>query len=304
METFGILRVSEVSTNKNQICSKNSGIFLSAMNVSPQLYKFPPDLQLEYMLYGVGKKFLICFHGFGQDHSVFEGLTPELPDYQIISINLLFHGKSDRNHAPKYLRHSEWKNILKGLLDELGIQRFSVLGYSMGGRYLASTLLSFRECIEHCIFIAPDGIVKRMSYEFATFSLGPQQLFRYFMNNPRPFFFFLNIIERTRLMNPWTIKFSRSQLKDPKQRYMVLRSWITLKKLRVRQNKLVAIINEVKFSTTFIFGKYDLIIAPKRHFKFLNKLQNTKVIILDTGHSNLVNESIPKISQQLNRIER
>lgn len=295
-----ILIVSEVSTNKINICSKNSGIFLSAMNKSSQLYKFSSKTQLEFAIYGQGERSLICFHGFGQDHSVFKELSSYLTNYQVVGINLLFHGESDRGNERKYMHHEEWEKIMEALLDQLNIRKFSVLGYSMGGRYAVSTIRSFSDRIDHCFLIAPDGIVRRSSYEFATFPYGPQQLFGFFMNNPRLFFIFLNLVEKTKLVNQWTINFSKNQLNNEDQRRRVFKSWVTLKKLRLSQKKLVALVNTASHATTFIFGKHDNIIKPKSHFSFFNKLQNSKVIILDTGHTKLLDESISTISEKLN----
>ncbi|SMD32938.1 Pimeloyl-ACP methyl ester carboxylesterase [Reichenbachiella faecimaris] len=269
------------------------------MSKTPKLYTFSNSIRLEYMAYGYGKKTLICFHGFGQNYQVFEKLATELNGYQVIGINLFFHGKSDRTSGTKYLSHEEWKKILNGFLHELGINNFSVFGYSMGGRYVASTIQSFSDRIDHCFFIAPDGIVKRSAYEFATFPLGSEQLFGFFMRNPKPFFTFLYLIEQTRLFNQWTINFSRSQLRDKGQRMKVYKSWVMLRKFRLSQKTLIKLLNTAPFQSAFIFGKYDNIIQPKRHFHFLSQLKKAKVTILDTGHTKLLNESFSKIADFL-----
>ncbi|WP_422360065.1 alpha/beta fold hydrolase [Reichenbachiella sp.] len=271
------------------------------MNHSPQLYTYSSSIQLEYALFGKGVKKLVCFHGFGQNLMVFNDLSTKLDDHQIVSINLLFHGKSRRQEGPKYLHQNEWKDIFDGFLNHLKINHFSVLGYSLGGRYTASTLKSFENRIDHCILIAPDGIVKRSSYEFATFPLGSEQLFGFFMKNPKPFFIFLSLIEKTKLFNQWTIDFSRAQLQDEEQRMRVYHSWITLRKFRMRQLELIKRINAGNFQSTVIFGKYDKIIQPKRHFYFLNQIPKAKVIILDTGHTKLLNESFAEVSDVLNK---
>lgn len=303
METLSILIVSEVSTNKIQFCSKKSGIFLSPMSKKTRLYQFSPQIQLEYMIYGQGTRHLICFHGFGQNFTVFKDLEGHLADYLIISINLLFHGQSKRDAMPKYLVHDEWQEIFSGLLDELNIEKFSILAYSLGGRYAASTLFAFSGRIDHCILVAPDGIVKRFWYELSTTPYGPEQLFRFFMKNPAPFFMFLNFLEKFRLMNVWTIRFSRSQLIEPEQRDMVLHSWITLRKLRLSQKKLAALINSSSFRAAFIFGKHDSIIRHRQHLSFLNQLQNAKVFNLEAGHAKLLNEAFKEIGILLSDVE-
>ncbi|WP_420582996.1 alpha/beta fold hydrolase [Reichenbachiella sp.] len=271
------------------------------MNNSHQLYIHSPSIQLEYLCFGEGEKTLVCFHGFGQNLMVFKDLSLMLSNYQVVSLNLFFHGKSDRKGGLKYLYQKEWKTIFDGFLHHLKIDRFSILGYSLGGRYTTSTLKSFEECIDHCILIAPDGIVKRSSYEFATFPLGSEQIFGFFMRNPKPFFTFLTLLEKTKLFNQWTIDFSRAQLQDKDQRMRVYHSWITLRKFRIRLAELIDKINSGTFQTTVIFGQYDKIIQPKRHFYFLNQIPKAKVIILDTGHTKLLNESFVKVSDVLKK---
>jgi len=120
------------------------------------------------------------------------------------------------------------------------------------------------------------------------------------MSNPKPFFIFLTLLEKTKLFNQWTIDFSRAQLQDKDQRMRVYHSWITLRKFRMRQAQLIERINAGNFRTTVIFGKYDKIIQPKRHFYFLNLIPEAKVIILDTGHTKLLNESFVEVSNALN----
>lgn len=271
------------------------------MSNSSELYIHSPSIQLEYALYGTGDKRLICFHGFGQNQLIFKDLADKLITHQVVSINLFFHGNSNRESNSKYLKQNEWKSIFSGFLNHLKIDQFSILGYSLGGRYTASTLKSFEGRIEDCVFIAPDGIVKRSSYEFATFPFGSEQLFSFFMRNPSPFFSFLSLLEKTKLFNQWTIDFSRAQLKEEDQRMRVYHSWITLRKFRMRQAALINKINSGHFRTTVIFGKYDKIIQPRRHFHFLNQIPKAKVIILDTGHTKLLNESFLEVSQVLNK---
>ncbi|UXX79520.1 alpha/beta hydrolase [Reichenbachiella carrageenanivorans] len=269
------------------------------MKKTQHLFKYSPEFQLDYLQYGQGNQRLICFHGFGQEATIFEELSSQLTDYQIISIHLLFHGQSDRTHSSTYLQHKEWKAVLAGLLDHLNISRFSVLGYSMGGRYTISTIYAFANRVDHCLLIAPDGIVKRMSYELATFPYGPQQLFSYFMYHPKSFFSFLDLIEKTKLINPWTVKFSRSQLKEDAQRHRVFKSWITLKKLRLKQKALIALINKEKFKTHLIFGRYDRIIIPEHHQNFCDQLPSTQVSIIESAHHDLITHATDTIKQAL-----
>src|ERR1035437_4991986 len=80
---------------------------------------------------GEGKP-IICLHGFSENLSTWEFL--KLNGYQLILIDLIGHGKSDK---PKPLKYYSLKVMLKHLnklVSQLGLKKYSMLGYSMGGR--------------------------------------------------------------------------------------------------------------------------------------------------------------------------
>jgi pimeloyl-ACP methyl ester carboxylesterase len=228
-------------------------------------------------------------------------MSTALPSYRIISVNLFFHGGSQRNHPQKYLKHDEWKFIFTGFLEHIKVEKFSILGYSLGGRYVISTMYSFSEQIAHCILIASDGIVKRFWYEFATSPTVPEFLFRYFMGNPKPFFQLMDLLEKSRLMNPSTIKFARTQLRNEEKREQVFQSWVTLKKLRLPLRNLIPLINSKQFSTTIIFGEYDRIINQKNHSTFLKKLETASISIVESSHHEMINSSLSEIKKALSQ---
>ena len=81
--------------------------------------------------YGAGKP-LILFHGWGFDGKIFDSIVPLLTKYQLYVVDLPGFGLT------KYMAWDEFKfNLLKQLP-----QKFSVLGWSLGG------LFATRLCIE------------------------------------------------------------------------------------------------------------------------------------------------------------
>ena len=97
---------------------------------------------------GQGKS-LICLHGFSENLSTWEFL--ELSGYQLILIDLIGHGKSDKPIDPKYYSSNIMLKHLNKLICQLGLKRYSMLGYSMGGRIALAYALTYPKEIDKLI---------------------------------------------------------------------------------------------------------------------------------------------------------
>lgn len=256
---------------------------------------------LEYQTYGEGPKNLICFHGFAQDTRSFQFLEGQLEgQYTIIAVRLFYHGLCSRaDNVHLYLRMPEWQNIFGDFLIYMEIDRFSLLAYSMGGRFAISTFHLWEEKIDHLILAAPDGIIRRFWYQFATFPVGLRQLFHFFMTHPEPFFSFLALLEKLKVMNKSVIKFATTQLGDEKHRMLVYQTWTAFKRFRLSEKALLHRINRSPTKAIFIFGKKDRIIDPKAHASFLSGLSHSEVHILDHGHNRLMERAEEIIASAL-----
>ncbi|MGL1888577.1 MAG: alpha/beta hydrolase [Reichenbachiella sp.] len=254
-------------------------------------YKHDSGAVIAYECYGHGNKALIAFHGFGESPKHFQFLKDELKNYTIYSISLFQHGHSTRSVKARYLYTSEWKEIFSGLLSHLNINQFSLIAFSMGGRFAISTFHSFPKKVETMILIAPDGIVKRFWYEFATFPIGLRQLFHYLMSNPAPFFKVLTLLNHFKLINSSLVKFAKTQLDNSTHRMMVYNCWVDFKHFKVSPQDLAHTINSNQVNIRFIFGKKDRIIRASSHRSFFSKIDKPSLSILDHGHGNLVQQS-------------
>ena len=118
---------------------------------------------LHFVKAGNGKHPLLVFHGFGQDHTLYVPLLRTLsPQYTLYIIDLFFHGKSEWNADERPLEKEIWKEIINVILQEQHITSFSVLGYSLGGKFALATLEAFPERVEKIFLLAPDGITVGM----------------------------------------------------------------------------------------------------------------------------------------------
>ena len=97
---------------------------------------------------GEGKP-IICLHGFSENISTWEFL--ELNGYQLILIDLIGHGKSDKPISGKYYSVKIMIEHLHKIICKLGFINYSMLGYSMGGRIALAYALSYQSEIDKLI---------------------------------------------------------------------------------------------------------------------------------------------------------
>jgi 2-succinyl-6-hydroxy-2,4-cyclohexadiene-1-carboxylate synthase len=93
----------------------------------------------EYEVTGSGDP-LLLLHGFTGNMDMWRPFLPSWSrKFQVITVDLLGHGKTDSPREAERFQIEQAAHDLVCLLEQLGIERAHILGYSMGGR-LAITL--------------------------------------------------------------------------------------------------------------------------------------------------------------------
>ena len=107
---------------------------------------------------------LVLLHGNGEDSSYFSAQMEYLKnDYRVIAVDTRGHGRSPRGTAPFTLR--QFAEDLKELLDQMGLRRILLLGFSDGANIAMLFALSHPEYVEKLILdggnIRPSGVKLR-----------------------------------------------------------------------------------------------------------------------------------------------
>ncbi len=107
---------------------------------------------------------IVCLHGNGEDHHIFDDLTTTLSQqYQLILIDSRYHGKSIHQGELSYY---QMMNDVMKVVDELNIQEYDVIGFSDGG--IVSLLLGMNDQrLKHIISMGANTkpqMLKRIYY--------------------------------------------------------------------------------------------------------------------------------------------
>lgn len=248
---------------------------------------------LHYVKAGNGKKPLLVFHGFGQDHTLYVPLLRSLsPKYTLYIIDLFFHGKSEWKEGETPLTKAAWKNIIGTLLHEQQIPAFSILAYSLGGKFALATLEAFPKQVKETFLLAPDGIKTSFWYSLATYPGIFRGLFKSMIYRHDRFLWIANKLNESSLVDKGLIRFADYQMNSEAKRKRVYYSWVVFRYLTFDMKKIGRLINDNNIRLTMIVGKYDRVIRPENMKQLLKHVKDYRLEVLESGHTGLIQESL------------
>lgn len=118
------------------------------------------DISLHYIEQGQGEP-LILLHGNGESCDYFEHQIPFFAsDYRVIALDTRGHGKSARGEKPFTI--VQFAEDLHDFMEEKGIEKAHLLGFSDGGNIALTFALNYPERIEKMIVdganLFPSGV--------------------------------------------------------------------------------------------------------------------------------------------------
>lgn len=248
---------------------------------------------LHYVKAGNGENPLLVFHGYGQDHTSYVPLLQSLsPRYTIYIVNLFFHGKSEWNDGEQTLEKSTWNEIVRILLEDNNIDRFSVLAYSLGGRFALATLEGFANRIKGIFLIAPDGIAKNFWYNIATYPTPFRSLFRSMITHHDRFERIASWLGKRGLVSKNLIRFADYQMNSETKRKRVYYTWVVFRHMRSDLKQVASLINTHQIKLTIVTGKHDDVIPAQGMRRLLEHVKDYRHEVIEAGHLGLISRSL------------
>lgn len=258
---------------------------------------------IEYGILKSGSHYHFAFPGFGREFQDFEIFTPILKkDHGLIGVNLFFHGKSSL--PVKYLDQGmpidDFYMIWDAFLRHLKIDKYSLIGYSMGGKVVLTLLEKYANNISSALLIAPDGLFLNPLYLFASGTQFGRWLYQFVNRHPSLLFRTADFLKFLHLLPPKLHRFVFVHMDSKHKRDQVYQAWMTYRWFRPNQNTLIETLKTHPIKFNMLFGKYDSIIKPSLGRKFSAKLGNPEVFHeLQLGHRMLQNSTINYIQKKV-----
>lgn len=170
------------------------------------------ETNLAYRTWGVREGVpLVLLHGFLGDSGDWDGLARHLQeDLYLVAVDLPGHGKSRDVKVCRDNAFEAFGDLLRGTLSQLGLDHYSVLGYSLGGRLAMNHLTQAADAIDRLLVESSHPGLEDNTERRARWN-NDQGWAEQFRNDPlnevmqrwyhQPVFADLNSRERERLMN-------------------------------------------------------------------------------------------------------
>lgn len=248
---------------------------------------------------------MIAFHGFNRSSDDFHAFQKHLDSYYtLIAVDLIFHGKTHLANSfsekGNLFTKENLTELINAILQKENKKRFSVIGYSFGGRLAMNCIQQFPEKVDNLILIASDALRWNPGYYFATNTFLGKIIFRMMTNNPELVVSILGVLSAIRLIHPKAFEFYKSQLSFQPVRQKIYDAWMAHRNMVPDISILEKNINKFQIPTLFIFGAYDRIIPSKTGRKLIRNLdENAREVILDAGHRVL--EKSQEISEEIRK---
>jgi pimeloyl-ACP methyl ester carboxylesterase len=239
---------------------------------------------------GNGTKIFIAFHGFGQDGNAFRKFALGEHDATIYAFDLPFHGYTEIRDLTMPLIDRDMEELIQKLLGIKSIVNFSLIGFSIGAKLIFSVVEKFYTRIKEVWLLAPDGISANFWYGLATKNRTTQYLFQMVLHHPALFNRLGRVLQFTGLVDQKILLFALKSIDSDDKRLQVYNTWMYLRKLKLRRNQLIEILNKEKIPVYFILGNSDKIINSTSIVPLYRKLSYAQIIELSCGHQNLINK--------------
>lgn len=256
-------------------------------------------MKLHFQKIGNGQKILLAFHGIGQDFLCFKTFAETFSDtYTTYCFDLPFHGKSQFSEN-EVISKDDWKQFLTIFLAKNHISQFSMIGFSMGGRFALATLEGFFTQIDKIILIAPDGISEHPLYRIATRFKLTRQLFKTIIFQYKYFLFMAKVLSKLRIVPEKAIRFALKMLDSPEKQKQVYSSWLGFRELTFKMSYIAKLIHQENIEVLIFVGKFDAILPQKQILPLSKKLSEVRLVLLETGHTKLVEKTTTFLMQEI-----
>ncbi|AZQ64103.1 alpha/beta hydrolase [Flammeovirga pectinis] len=253
--------------------------------------------KVECLQFGDGPKLLICIHGFGDSVNLFRHIAPAWEkEYTIVAFSLPFHGKT--KWTPSYYSSRNIKSIIDAILVEFKQERFSILGYSMGGKITMYCVQKyFSDKIDRLVLCASDGLKTHILYDVSKLPRWYLESMMLLMRFPKAMFKLVGWIYKRGWLSKFLYDFFMNHFETKEQRRRFFGTATSSRYMQPDLKEVASKINQKKIPVDMYFGERDEVILLDGAIKFSKQLDNVRFFTLPKGHL-LIDEDLCDIMME------
>jgi pimeloyl-ACP methyl ester carboxylesterase len=254
-------------------------------NKMQHLFSYKESL-VSYHRFGTGKKVLVAFHGYnqtGDEYAYFEDVLGS--HFTVIAIDFFWHGQSEWKEQEDFTEE-HMKQIVLGIArqEHIAVRKFSVCSFSMGARMARALVRIFPNRIEHFILLSPPTFSFNTFLHFTTVNPIGLSLFRYFVRNHTALMHSVKVLHKLKILNRSVYIFTSKFIGKPDRLENVFKTWFAQRRLETNFTAFAQLVNEHNIHVVLIAGKNDTITPAQKMIRYIRKIKNGEVIMLDKKH--------------------
>jgi len=246
--------------------------------------------KLSYYKFGSGKQQMLCFHGFGMHGKQFKLLEQSLgTKYTFWGLDLFFHKQTTlKEQSLQAIKKGLSKHDLAAFIADFckheQIERFSVIGYSMGSHYATAVVEELAPMVDEYIVAAPSSIDPGKLTTYFSGNKTGNKILEKLVLSERTLINLLNLCKWLRLLDAGSRDILLKEINTPELRFNLYACFTYLRFLGTDEPRLIEMIENYNIKCIFIFGKHDRMYPPKIGKAFFAKLKKAEVVVLDEDH--------------------
>lgn len=256
-------------------------------------------VNLHYYKFGHGEKVMLCFHGYGMHGKQFQILEERFgQEYTFYGFDLFFHKQTKLHdqsvkHVKKGISKSEFCEIIKAFCSAHSINRFSIIGYSLGTHY--ATVLAEQEShrIDNVFLIAPSFLKILPVFQILSKNPIANLAFRKLFLSKRGVWFTLKMCYKSGFLDRKSYHILSKEMATPQLRFDFYANVTYLRYLQPTKIELIKSLNDNNVKCFFIFGSRDKIYPESIANDLIPKIKFATKRNLDEDHD-LVNVNLPE----------
>lgn len=233
---------------------------------------------------------MLCFHGFGMHGKQFRALGPVLGEkYTFYGFDLFFHEKTKLTDqslpgVKKGISKKAFARIIEDFCTYEQIERFSVIGYSMGSHYATVVTEELGNRVNEYIIVAPASINPGMLTRFFCKNKIGQKILEKVVLSEKAITGMIKLFKRLRLLDAASRDILYKEVATEELRFNFYACFVYLRFFETDEFQLIKTLQEQNVRSIFIFANRDRMYPRATGDAFLKKLPHAEVFVLDENH--------------------
>ena len=216
---------------------------------------------MHYYKFGRGSKNMFCFHGYGMHGRQFKMLEETMGGrYTFYGFDLFFHKETilrDQSVAAvkKGISKSQLATLVKDFCETIGVDRFSIIAYSMGSHYATSLVEEIPEQIEELFIAAPSSLKPGKIITFLSANRMGNKVFERMALSANGMTRLLYLLKRIKIIDQKAYDILFREISSPELRFSFYACASYMRFLKLDSDKFVANLNEHQIRSVFILDR-------------------------------------------------